>query len=198
MDEIEDGPYCKTVQVMSPDWDMATIPVQMVADFLSDRAPAVNPATWWQRAYELSHEEQERLEELIDALVTAGANKDEAVITSRAAYMAARSERFINAGDFLSSTASAQAACLFAGFLMGMGGHTPEKIEQMLAGMKSEQARSAAHARHKENRALRADVEAHWQEFGHTYKSKDAAAAAIAGKIVPLSFATVREYLKGL
>lgn len=198
MAEIEDVPHCKTVQVMSPDWNMATIPVQMVAAFLSDRAPAVNPATWWQRAFELAHEDQERIGELVEALLAAGADKDEAVITSRAAYMSARSERFIKAGDFIASAASAQAASMFAGFLMGMSGHTPEKIEKILAGMKSEQARAAADKRHKEHRAIRDDVRAHYMENKHLYKSKDDAAAAIAGKIVPLSFRTVRDYLRGL
>ena len=53
-----------------------------------------------------------------------------------------------------------------------------------------------AHARHRENRALKADALRHYAEHRQSFKSKDAAAAAIAQKIVPASFRTVREWLK--
>jgi hypothetical protein len=53
-----------------------------------------------------------------------------------------------------------------------------------------------AQARHKENHALKADALKHYREHQHLFKSKDEAAEAIARKVVPASFRTVREWLK--
>jgi len=185
-------------QVVSPDWGMAAIPVEIVAAFMNDKAKAVNPATWWQRAFELAHEDSERIDELVNGLSSAGASKDEATIASRVAIKSARSERFIKAGDFLSSAAAAQTAMLYAGFLLGINGYTPEMIEQMLSRARSEQARAAANKRHEENHAMRDQVRAHYLENKAKFKSKDAAAEAMAKKLVPLPFRTVRDYLKGI
>lgn len=56
--------------------------------------------------------------------------------------------------------------------------------------------RIGAHARHTENRALKADAIRHYLAHRTEFKSKDAAAEAIARKVVPASFRTVREWLK--
>ena len=53
-----------------------------------------------------------------------------------------------------------------------------------------------AHARHRENRALKDDAMRYYVAHQHKFKSKDEAAEAIARKVVPVSFRTVREWLK--
>lgn len=60
----------------------------------------------------------------------------------------------------------------------------------------SQRARSAALSRHKENRQMRCDVLEWMETNGKRYPSKDAAAEAIAGKVVPLKFRTVRNWLR--
>lgn len=51
-------------------------------------------------------------------------------------------------------------------------------------------------ARHRENRALKADALRYYVAHQQKFKSKDEAAEAIARKVVPVSFRTVREWLK--
>jgi hypothetical protein len=53
-----------------------------------------------------------------------------------------------------------------------------------------------AHASNAENRQLKADTIAHFLANKETYRSKNQAAQAIAGKVVPLTFRTVLNYLK--
>jgi hypothetical protein len=53
-------------------------------------------------------------------------------------------------------------------------------------------------ARHKENRAMKEQVLEWWKKNAGEVRSKDAAAEQIAGKVVPVSFRTVRDWLKGL
>lgn len=58
-------------------------------------------------------------------------------------------------------------------------------------------AKLGASARHKENREMKAQVLAWYASHADSVGSKDAAAEAIAGKLVPVKFRTVREWLKG-
>lgn len=62
-------------------------------------------------------------------------------------------------------------------------------------GMKSEFGKQGAEARHAENRALRSYVERIYSERKADFKSMDAAAQAIAGKEVPVTFRTVRSWI---
>jgi hypothetical protein len=55
-----------------------------------------------------------------------------------------------------------------------------------------------ASARHKENRAMKAEAIAYYQQNAKKYRSKDAAAEAIAGNIVPVTFRTVRDWLSNI
>ena len=61
----------------------------------------------------------------------------------------------------------------------------------------SDLAKRAAGVRHSENREMKAQVLAWFAENRGKYRSKDEAAAIIAGKVVPVTFRTVREWLKG-
>jgi hypothetical protein len=56
-------------------------------------------------------------------------------------------------------------------------------------------SRKGARARHKENHALRADALQYYQTHRHEFNSKDDAALAIAEKVVPVKFRTVRKWL---
>lgn len=51
--------------------------------------------------------------------------------------------------------------------------------------------------KNKENRQMKADALAHYRAHHAEYKSKADAAQAIAGKVVPVEFATVRRWLQG-
>ena len=53
-------------------------------------------------------------------------------------------------------------------------------------------------ARHAENRDMREQVITWWEANKHTGISKDKAAEKMAGKLVPLTFRTIRDYLKGI
>ena len=59
-------------------------------------------------------------------------------------------------------------------------------------------AELGAAAKNSENRAMRRDVIEHYLGGRKKWASKDKAAEYIAGRIVPLTFRTVRKYLKGL
>ena len=65
-----------------------------------------------------------------------------------------------------------------------------------VASIRAHNARTAADARHAEHRAMRAQVLEHYKANKQKHKSKDAAAEAIAGKLVPMPFRTVRDWLK--
>ena len=58
-----------------------------------------------------------------------------------------------------------------------------------------EEKRKAATARHAENHAMKADVIAWYSENMTSFKSIEGAAEAIAGKIVPAKFRTVRDWI---
>lgn len=66
----------------------------------------------------------------------------------------------------------------------------------------SEIASIAATARHAENRAMKQEVWDWYASHGHNYRSMDAAASAVAGRIAPIAFRTARswigEYCKSL
>jgi hypothetical protein len=57
-------------------------------------------------------------------------------------------------------------------------------------------ARKGAMARHKENHDLKREALEYFHEHREQFTSKDAAAEAIAGKVVPAAFRTVRNWLK--
>ena len=59
----------------------------------------------------------------------------------------------------------------------------------------SEKQREAAGARHKENRQMKAEVMEWCKSEMHTFKSMDSAAEAIAGKLVPVTFRTARQWI---
>ena len=77
---------------------------------------------------------------------------------------------------------------------------TIQGIDANRAGAKgalSDLAKRAAGVRHSENREMKAQVLEWFAENRGKYRSKDEAAAIIAGKVVPVTFRTVREWLKG-
>lgn len=55
-----------------------------------------------------------------------------------------------------------------------------------------------ADVRHKEHRDMKAQVVEHYEANRHLFRSKDQAAEAMANKLVPMPFRTVRDWLKGL
>ncbi|QPK63527.1 hypothetical protein IVG45_00645 [Methylomonas sp. LL1] len=59
----------------------------------------------------------------------------------------------------------------------------------------SEQAKRNALKRHAENHAIKADALKYYSENIDKFKSKDSAAEAIAGNVVPASFRAVRKWL---
>ena len=67
-----------------------------------------------------------------------------------------------------------------------------------LSRAKSNDAKMKAKIRHKENHQMRDDVIRHYMENKDKYKSKDKAAEAMAGTLVPLGFRAVRKHLTGL
>lgn len=70
--------------------------------------------------------------------------------------------------------------------------HSIEKAEQRTR-------KKAADARHAENRQMQQEVLAWWDMHkGDPGMTKDKAADHIAGKLVPLKWRTVRDYLKGV
>jgi hypothetical protein len=70
--------------------------------------------------------------------------------------------------------------------------------ETVLRADVSSRAKLAAASRHAENHAMRQQVLDWFANHGEKYRSKDKAAEAIAGRVVPLSFRTVRDYLAGI
>ena len=64
-----------------------------------------------------------------------------------------------------------------------------------MAQARRELAGSAAHARHAENRTLKAEVFSWLDANMANFKSMDKAAEAIAGKIAPIAFRTAREWV---
>ncbi len=67
-----------------------------------------------------------------------------------------------------------------------------EKIKQRI----SLNATKAANKRHEENRAMREQVIQHYTANESTYRSVEAAAKAIAGKIVPVAQRTVADWIR--
>lgn len=66
---------------------------------------------------------------------------------------------------------------------------------QAMVSARSALARTAAAARHAENRAFKRDVFAWCDKNMHQFKSMDAAAEAIAGKVVSVAFRTARDWI---
>lgn len=66
---------------------------------------------------------------------------------------------------------------------------------QEILGFASKNARTAALARHRENHAMRDEVWRWYEKNRDAFKSMDAAAAAVAGHIVPVTFRTAREWI---
>lgn len=59
----------------------------------------------------------------------------------------------------------------------------------------SHNAKIAANARHRENREMRKEAIRYYEEHAAEFKGLDAAALAIAGKIVPVTFRTVHGWI---
>ena len=72
-----------------------------------------------------------------------------------------------------------------------------DKFEQIKTKDK-DRSEKAANNRHEENRLMKAYAITYYQQNREKFKSKDAAAAEIAGKIVPASYATVRGWLRNI
>lgn len=70
-------------------------------------------------------------------------------------------------------------------------------IRSLQSNSKVEFAKMGAKARHRENRAMKAQVLEWYAAHSHEVRSKDAAAGEVAGKVVPVTFRTVRDWLKG-
>lgn len=71
-----------------------------------------------------------------------------------------------------------------------------KRVQDEAVRIVSEGAKKAAGARHAENRDMRAEAIA-WYKARRDTLSKDAAAEQIAGKVLPVKFRTVRDWLKG-
>ena len=71
-----------------------------------------------------------------------------------------------------------------------------KRVQDEAVRIVSEGAKKAAGARHAENRDMRAEAIA-WYTARRDTLSKDAAAEQIAGKVLPVKFRTVRDWLKG-
>lgn len=63
------------------------------------------------------------------------------------------------------------------------------------AASRSAWARAAAHARHRENHSMKAQVFDWCDTESNGFKSMDAMAEAVAGKVVPVSFRTARTWI---
>lgn len=68
-------------------------------------------------------------------------------------------------------------------------------MERRINGGNKKFALKGVSARHKENRSCKKQVFKWLDENMHLYKSMDDAASAIAGKLVPMKFRTVRQWL---
>lgn len=90
----------------------------------------------------------------------------------------------------------ASSACRCCGLVDGVELQRLESAENGRESASSALGRIGANARHKENRALKADALRYYEEHRHDFTTKDDAALAIAEKIVPVKFRTVREWLK--
>jgi hypothetical protein len=68
-------------------------------------------------------------------------------------------------------------------------------IRERLIRSQSDVAFAAANARHAENRAMKEEVWKWYEANEQSYRSMDAAAEAIAGKLVPVAFRTARAWI---
>ncbi len=59
----------------------------------------------------------------------------------------------------------------------------------------NDKAKKKAAKAHVENRAMKEQAENWWHENRHQHRSKDGAAEAIAGKVVPVKFRTARKWI---
>jgi len=98
--------------------------------------------------------------------------------------------------DFESSLVYASVAQRQLGFIDGV-----ESVRDGDADLNTAKRRLSslgADVRHKEHRDMKAQVIEHYEANRHLFRSKDQAAEAMAGKLVPMPFRTVRDWLKGL
>jgi hypothetical protein len=68
-------------------------------------------------------------------------------------------------------------------------------VEERVKNLISLQASKAAIRRHEENRAMKSQVLDWYAIHKHEYGSKDSAAEAVAGKLVPVTFRTARSWI---
>lgn len=101
--------------------------------------------------------------------------------------------------EVASSLAEAASACRLArfdaGWEAGLDSAIEEIPEDIAQRVRSEAARKAAHHLHRENHAMKAQVFAWCDENMSGYRSMDAAAEAIAGKLVPVTVRTARAWI---
>jgi hypothetical protein len=102
-----------------------------------------------------------------------------------------RTSALMDAGEH--AVAGMQAACL-GEYLNRLQALRLEANAQF-ADERSRQARQAAHERHRENRDMKRHVWLWCDSNLSGFRSTDAAAEAIAGKIVPVRFRTVRSWI---
>lgn len=104
-------------------------------------------------------------------------------------------EAVFNPSAALALLAEAACAMRWGGFLCGWEGHEEMVKEEQTAESKS-LAKRGAHARHAGNRAMKERAIAAFR--AGNFRSKDMAAEAIAGHLVPVTFRTARDWLKGV
>jgi hypothetical protein len=102
------------------------------------------------------------------------------------------------AGRDQASLASLARAWNMRGLAQGLTAANLQDRERMRAEALASIARKGADAKHAENRSMRLQVTDYYMANRATFESKDAAAEKMAGKLVPVTFRTVRSWLSGL
>ncbi len=96
--------------------------------------------------------------------------------------------------DWNKAWLNAMDAMFWAGFAVGIN-QMNGAVRDVLKREKSSFARRGAQSAHSENRALKQQAIEWYEANKSTFRSKDAAAAEISQKVVPMKFRTVRDWL---
>ena len=113
-----------------------------------------------------------------------------ALISAQACYFAVQALRAEANGQLLEAWSWISKANYWFGVTVGAMDFNGEKPESA-----SDFAKRGADERHIENRAMKADI-FQWLEANMSnFKSMDAAAEGIAGKVAPIKFRTAREWV---
>lgn len=101
-----------------------------------------------------------------------------------------RVSRLLKADDFDQKRLS-EAVLSAMGFALALARHDPDAARKLYSAM---QAKAAA-GRHKEDREMKRDVLAWYQENKGRFESKDDAAEYISNHVVPVKFRTARGWI---